>query len=89
VKWNICHNFPIQVVFFDDEAVVFHHGSGETHRLDKNASLILSTIQDSDVPNSESVLLSTVCDTELGDFDQQSLASILGALQNLQIIENI
>ncbi|WP_165917808.1 MULTISPECIES: HPr-rel-A system PqqD family peptide chaperone [Methylomonas] len=89
MKWNIYQSFPIQLAFFDDQIVVFHHGSGETHLLDKNASLILSTIMESEVPICEPALLGMAIEAGLGSVDSQTLAGVLGALQNLQIIEKI
>nr|WP_305890974.1 HPr-rel-A system PqqD family peptide chaperone [Methylomonas sp. WSC-7] len=89
VKWNICQHFRVQLLVFDDQVVLFHHGSGETHLLDRKASFILSIILDSKAPITESVLRIRAIDEGVENFDQQSLTGILDALQNLQIIKKI
>ncbi|MCQ8117675.1 HPr-rel-A system PqqD family peptide chaperone [Methylomonas rosea] len=89
MKWNICQHFRVQLLVFDDQVVLFHHGSGETHLLDRKASFILSIILDSKAPITESVLRIRAIDEGVENFDQQSLTGILDALQNLQIIKKI
>ncbi|WP_195880867.1 HPr-rel-A system PqqD family peptide chaperone [Methylomonas fluvii] len=73
----------------DKQAIVFHHGSGETHCLDEEASLILLTIMHSQAPISESTLLGMAVDAGLQRVDPQSLAGMLGVLQSIQVVENI
>lgn len=89
MAWTLSSSFPVQIALFDRQAVVFHHGSGETHRLDEEASLILLTIMHCQAPISESTLLGMAIDAGLQRVDQQSLASMLGVLQSIQVVENI
>lgn len=77
---------PIRLIFFDGEAVVFHLDSGETHHFGKDASLILSIINGSETAVSKQALQRKLLDNLDGDFDEQTLETVLGALQNLQII---
>jgi len=88
VKWKIYRSFPIQFVSFGYESVAFHHGSGETHYLDKDTSLVLSIISGSEFAISEPELLSIFIDSE-GNLDKQSLNSVLDQLCKLKIIESI
>lgn len=89
MAWTLYSSFPVQIALLDRQAIVFHQGSGETHHLDEEASFILLTIMDSQVPISESALLGMAIDAGLESVDQQSLADMLGVLQNLQVVENI
>ncbi|MGZ0078562.1 hypothetical protein [Methylomonas sp. YC3] len=89
MAWTLSSSFPVQIALLDKQAIVFHHGSGETHRLDEEASLILLTIMHSQAPISESTLLNMAIDAGLQRIDQQSLAGMLGVLQSIQVVENI
>jgi hypothetical protein len=77
------------MALFDGQAIVFHHGTGETHHLEKSASTILSIIMDSQLPIIKSALLEMAIGTGVGSFDEQTLSDILAVLQDLHIIENI
>ncbi|MDT4290609.1 hypothetical protein RO575_13670 [Methylomonas sp. MO1] len=89
MAWTLSSSFPVQIVLLDKQVVVFHHGSGETHRLDEAASLILLTIMESQAPICESALLGMAINAGLQRVDQQSLAGMLGVLQSLHVVENI
>lgn len=88
VMWSLCRSFRLDARSFDDESVVFHHGSGETHHLNKRASGLLNVLSDHREPISEEQLLSRLRQMDSSDFNWDVLP-ILRQLQSLHIVEAI
>lgn len=89
MMWSLCRGFALQVRLLDKETIVFHHGSGETHRLNNDAAAVLRLLRDHNAPMNERQLLRHFQQAVSSDFDQESMAVVLRELQNLQIIETV
>lgn len=89
MRWTVCQDFALQVRVLDKETVVFHHGSGETHRLNNDAAAVLRLLREHNAPMNETQLLSYFQQTESSGIYQESIAVVLRELQNLQIIETV
>ncbi len=85
--WILTRCFTIESKIIDDETLVFHGGSGETHHLSPIASKVFAIIQNSVCPNSEDELLSKLIDLRIVDFQPQTLRDVLRELSGLNIIE--
>jgi len=87
--WTLCRDFLIESKWLDEDIVVFHQGSGETHRLNKYASKLLQLLMKQSAPMNEELLLECMKQTLPIDYDLKNteVTQMLRELQRLQIVE--
>lgn len=89
MQWRLCRNFAIQTRLLDHEMIVFHSGSGGTHLLNAEASIVLKLLMAQSEIMDETQLQQCLQQTAEEGIDSAALALVLGELHQLQIIETI
>ena len=91
-NWRICFGCPLKFYLSQDEAVVYHTGSGNTHLLNFMAYKILTFIQNSpQVSNDEiqSYLIQDLADDVDKDEFYQYVINVLEQLYALNLIDRL
>ncbi len=86
--WSLQRDFSLEVRWLGDEALVFHCGSGETHRLNQGSGALLQILIEQSKPLDEEQLHFYMKQKDSCAFNMD-IVPVLEELQRLQIIETV
>lgn len=78
--WNMCNDFEITLKAMDDEMLVYHCGSGNTHRLGGDARVLLCALKQVDQAVTTEWL---VLHCKTNSLEKDDLGLVEGVLQTL------
>lgn len=89
MSWTICKDFDIVTRDIEDETLAYHWGSGDTHRLNNAAGLLLKLLMNAEQPLSAEQLIYRGEQAGLSVYDMQTVENVLQLLSVLKFVKKV
>jgi hypothetical protein len=89
MSWTVCKDFDIVTRMIDNETLVYYQGSGDTHRLNSEAGVLLNLLIKAEAPLSSKQLIKKSKPVNASQHELQTIENILHSLSVLKFVKKV